>query len=207
MSTKKFFNPFDSPNRSTRNKNNDESKTESSNEVDLLGDMTLMNSRLGLHQSYIDNTYLERSDLDVSRSQLNRSNINRIDQKLLGDKIGSQREGADTMQWNFDFNSHLGLDIGLLNDFDEHAFSEQTGDTRDLSHMSIQRFKDNFYQKDNTLYLDITALNQSNINGINRSQNRTQDRGQGKSLNKSAMYAGNTSNNRGNQAPNPQNRQ
>ena len=192
---------------------NDLSRTQ-----DMLGDITAddeslnqsairpaMNNPLGLNQSYVDNRSFDRSDLDVSRSKLNHSNISQIGKKPLGGGMGSQREGADAMHFNFDFNSNFGqqnMDL-IVNEYGENILNDRTEDTVDLSHMSIPRFKDNFYQKDNSLYLNMTALNQSNISGINRSQNRTQDKG--KSLNKSAIHAGNTSNNRGNQAPNPQN--
>ena len=147
---------------------NDLSRTQ-----DMLGDITaddeslnqsaikpIMNNPLGLNQSYIDNRSFDRSDLDVSRSKLNHSNISQIGKKPLGGRIGSQ--------YNFDFGSNL------VNEFDDYALSQLTEDTQDLSHMSMERFKYSFYQKDNSLYLNMTALNQSNVIGTKKRQNRKQ---------------------------------
>ena len=63
----------------------------------------------------------------------------------------------------------------VVNEFDERHLPPSTEDTQDLSHLSISSFKNRFYKKDNNLYLDLTALNQSNISGIYRSGNQARD--------------------------------
>ena len=136
-----------------------------------------MNNPLGLNQSYVDNRSFDRSDLDVSRSKLNHSNISQIGKKPLGGGMGSQREGADAMHFNFDFNSNFGqqnMDL-MVNEFDERHLSLTREDTRYLSHLNISRFKSRFYKQENNLYLDMTALNQSNISGIYRSGNKARN--------------------------------
>ena len=159
-----FVNPFYNPNRNQANNDNDASKTESSNEEYMLGDITeqsidmsniednqavskkyftnplaamrpAMNNPLGLNKSYIDNRYLGRSDLDVSRSKLNRSNISQIGQRPLGGGMQSRRIDADGMQYDFDFIGDLNLGL-MVNDFDDHVGSQLTKDTKDTGYLS-----------------------------------------------------------------------
>lgn len=110
----------------------------------------MMNNPLGLNKSYM-NKLLNKSEHDASQY----SRRNEISKFNLYDKI----------QFNFEFNAELGHEqIELrLNNFDEHILSQITDDTQDLSYISIPRFKNNLYEKDNSLYLNMTNLDQSNI--------------------------------------------
>ena len=141
----------------------------------------MMNNPLGLNQSYLDN----KSGLDISRSKLNYSGISQKPE------LGLDRSRLQGVQFNIDPNREFGqeeIDLRVAQ-FDEHMLSQMTDDTVDLSHMSMPRFKNQFYQKDNSFYLNMTGLDVSNISAMkdkSRSfiQNKTQEV-ENKSMNKS----------------------
>lgn len=143
--------------------------TENDESLNISGFKPMMNNPLGLNRSYLDPN---KSQLDVSRSKLNYSNISHMDNK---------GQVATGLQFNFNANIDYAQNMDLrVQEFDDHVLSQMTDNTQDLSHLSVPGFKNVFYGKDNSYYLNMTGLDQSILDAVNRSQM------QNKSMNKSA---------------------
>jgi len=126
------------------------------------GMKVMLNNPLGLNKSYMEDNSFNKSDFESFRSKLEYSQINQIPESDLVNQIYGKAQYSFAFQRELE---HQHFDF-RLNDFDEHLLSQLTDDTQDLSHLSIPRFKNNFYQKDNSLYLNMTKLDQSNISNI-----------------------------------------
>lgn len=117
----------------------------------------VMNNPLPVNKSILDAS-LNQSDLNISRTK---------DPKILL----QEKEKIKNQQTEHDNLGNAGLQLNLIN-FEANLLSQRTEDTRDLSHMSIPTFKNQFYQRDNSFYLNMSKLNQSNISQ-NKSFNKS----------------------------------
>jgi len=135
--------------------------------LDLSTVKPVMNNPLGVNKSIIERS-MNQSEMNISR-------------KMLADLSYHPVEGE---QWKIPIAENVGnqdMQFNLI-EFESHLLSQRTEDTRDLSHMSLPQFKNTFYKKDNSLYLNMSRLNHSNI--MNASQNKSMNRSaiQNKSL-------------------------
>lgn len=140
-----------------------------------------LNNPFGQDRSFANDKSYYRND--VSRSRLGYSDTSHLTHNApyvdLGYKVTGDAD--DDLKFNFDASRSFIMPQTELqmNNIDEHALSQLTEDTQDLSYMTRMDFKNNLYNQDNSMNLDMSALERSNISGIhNRSQihNKTMDK-------------------------------
>ena len=127
--------------------------------LDESGMKLMLHNPLGLNKSYAMDQSYNKSGINLSKSRIDHS-TNRTQFVELGQK---QRTSEREYYENFNENNTRDNIKIQTRPLDPHALSTITDDTKDLSHLSINNFKNVFKQKDNS-YLNISSNTNANEN-------------------------------------------